>query len=402
VHAIVGKAALLIGDVGSLEHSDTDTLTCHVRGEYDSCKELPFYREHEGRPYCVLHLPREDKKDDFKAALRAKLDKRDCDFSGAYFPTGTSNFENYKFLIDVSFREATFCGEANFQNTGYLGYWVTDCSGAKFLGRSANFFRAKFKAEGTTFARAEFRGEYTTFVKAEFAGMSTTNFARVEFKADYTYFGSTKFRGWGVTFNRATFDSKELTSFASGVFDRCLVDFRNVEFSGKVTEFAGTTFVDASTEFIDTKFGSALTTFSAAQFNKGRVTFHDAEFTSTRTEFRATSFSGPTLFNGASFTNKVTFLGNVENTVFSSEAQLHLDHCKVDRPELLTFNTVLLRPAWFINTDARKFDFTEVTWHRLPNESGSLTQTIEALEGRTRAAAEALKGHTNESQTSLQ
>jgi hypothetical protein len=46
------------------------------------CNNLPFYREHEGKRYYVLHLPAKDKPDDFRPVLQAKLDDKDYDFRG--------------------------------------------------------------------------------------------------------------------------------------------------------------------------------------------------------------------------------------------------------------------------------------------------------------------------------
>jgi hypothetical protein len=53
-----------------LEHS-SDNADCHLKEKYDSCVGPPAY-EHEGARYCVLHLPSEDKKDDFNKALDEK------------------------------------------------------------------------------------------------------------------------------------------------------------------------------------------------------------------------------------------------------------------------------------------------------------------------------------------
>ena len=38
-----------------------------------ACRNLPFYREHEGKQYCVLHLPTQDKAADFHPVFQAKL-----------------------------------------------------------------------------------------------------------------------------------------------------------------------------------------------------------------------------------------------------------------------------------------------------------------------------------------
>lgn len=42
-----------------------------------ACTDEPFYKEHEGKRYCVLHYSGQDKSADFKKALQRKLDKND-------------------------------------------------------------------------------------------------------------------------------------------------------------------------------------------------------------------------------------------------------------------------------------------------------------------------------------
>jgi hypothetical protein len=65
-----------------LERS-SDNVECHLKEKYDSCVGSPAY-EHEGAQYCVLHLLSEDKKDDFRKAIGAKLRSEDFDFAGAF------------------------------------------------------------------------------------------------------------------------------------------------------------------------------------------------------------------------------------------------------------------------------------------------------------------------------
>ncbi len=38
-------------------------------------------------------------------------------------------------------------------------------------------------------------------------------------------------------------------------------------------------------------------------------------------------------------------------------------HAQVEQPERFSFRTATLRPNWFIDVDARKFQFTDVDWH---------------------------------------
>src|SRR5215217_464778 len=55
-------------------------FVCEVDEDYRSaCEGLDFYDEHEGKRYCVLHSPGEDKKHDFEQALESKLAQKDYD-----------------------------------------------------------------------------------------------------------------------------------------------------------------------------------------------------------------------------------------------------------------------------------------------------------------------------------
>ena len=51
-----------------------------------ACRLLPFFREFEGKRYCVLHIPSAEKAIAFKEALDKKLRNKDFDFRGVWFP----------------------------------------------------------------------------------------------------------------------------------------------------------------------------------------------------------------------------------------------------------------------------------------------------------------------------
>jgi hypothetical protein len=70
--------------------------------------------------------------------------------------------------------------------------------------------------------------------------------------------------------------------------------------------------------------------------------------------------------------------------MFRSEILVDFQDARVHEPEQLTFHTVLLRPNWFVNTDARDFTFTNVIWYGLPGgPEGSLQDEIRALQARS-------------------
>lgn len=77
------------------------------------CEGLPFYKEHENKRYCVLHYPGKEKAAEFKVALDKKLNERNFDFGGVWFPERIS-FGGFVFDADADFRDATFSADAEF------------------------------------------------------------------------------------------------------------------------------------------------------------------------------------------------------------------------------------------------------------------------------------------------
>ena len=147
-----------------MEHS-SDSADCHLKEKYDSCVGLPAY-EHEGAHYCVLHLPREDKRDDFRKAIGAKLRSEDFDFAGAFFPSGMAQFEGHEF-VSANFSGAIFCGDTDFRGAQFSGEW-TDFRGAQFSsGEWSDFRQAHFSGERTYFTEAQISAERTYLREAQ-------------------------------------------------------------------------------------------------------------------------------------------------------------------------------------------------------------------------------------------
>jgi hypothetical protein len=170
-----------------------------------ACKALTFFKEHEGKRYCVLHYPAAEKSAAFNEALRRKLDAQDFDFRGVWFPDKV-DFSNLTFPTFVDFTGATFGAAAMFDS-------ATFGAGADFshatLCMRASFDSATFGAEAkfvtTTFnATASFF--YTTFT-------STANFFYATF-GGRAYFVSDTFKATAY-FNSATF--KDYAIFSGDV-----------------------------------------------------------------------------------------------------------------------------------------------------------------------------------------
>jgi len=190
------------------------------------------------------------------------------------------------------------------------------------------------------------------------------------------YFSQVTFEE-SVDFSEVTF--KESVDFHRATFER-EVYFSQVTFEESV-DFSEATFKE-SAAFSKAQFSGNDTSFSEAQFRGEETSFSGAEFASGQTSFQKATFKGTVGFSEATFKEKVTFWGTKENRVFDTQAWVWFHASRIEKPELLTFNTVLLHPSWFINADVRKVDFTDVNWYGMPGgpectldgEIGSLTR----------------------------
>jgi len=60
-------------------------LVCACEEEFRSACKGPLVDElHEGKQYCVLHFPSEEKGANFKEVLRTKLREEDFNFRGVF------------------------------------------------------------------------------------------------------------------------------------------------------------------------------------------------------------------------------------------------------------------------------------------------------------------------------
>lgn len=352
-------------------------FVCHIREGLDGetrktlrevCKGLDYYSEHEGKQYCVLHFPSEGKTESFGKAVKSKLVQKDYNFSAAVFPEGTSNFARFEFDADTSFIGAIFVGETDFGGAQFSGE-MTDFSQAQFSGE-AKFRETQFSAEVTGFSNARFSGEVTSFIRARFSSGKGTSFIDAQFGGEGTTFLGAQFSGEVTTFLEAQFGSK-VTTFSEAQFGSKETDFEEAHFSGKLTDFS------------KAQFSGKLTDFSKAQFVGEWTSFSGTDFGSAETTFQEATLAKEADFTEATFRQKVAFRGNAANLVFDSQAWARFGGSRIEKPELLTFHTVLLHPGWFINADVRKVDFTDVKWYGMPGgPEGTLDEEIGALTKR--------------------
>jgi len=97
-----------------------------------ACAGLPFYKEHEGKRYCVLHYPTKEKIADFTLAFDKKTAAQDFNFRGVWFPKVVS-FSKVEFKSPPSFSYATFSEAVDFIRVTFRKN--VDFSSATFKGK---------------------------------------------------------------------------------------------------------------------------------------------------------------------------------------------------------------------------------------------------------------------------
>ncbi len=169
-------------EAATLESSNTEApaapaFTCQWKRDFVllACKGLPFYAEHQGKLYCVLHYPSIEKKSKFRIAFQEKLDSQDFNFRGVWFPEEV-DFSGFEFNDTADFSYAKFSAKAVFS---YAKFSVISFTGARFS-TGADFRAARFSA-GASFSSAEFSAE-AVFFSAEFS--AAANFFSAEFSAE--------------------------------------------------------------------------------------------------------------------------------------------------------------------------------------------------------------------------
>ena len=342
------------------------TTEC-VNGMTRACGGESFFREHQGKRYCVLHLPDADKKEAFDSALKKKLESQDFNYQEVWFPNNArlggmqidkpvdfryavfdegGYFSNTTFRFEVKFEGATFNEDARFEGTTFGA--KVDFKSVTFR-KEADFNRAKFEA-------------YADFWRCTFSG-------HAEFR--YTVFLQT------ASFWPAIFHST--ASFTNASFVRA--NFRASEFNGKAVflwcAFGSAEFMQASfssdADFFDSRF-EGMANFAGATFDAvARLT--QSEF-SAEARFAFTTFNGEADFSYAVFRDFVSFSGERGSNGFGGNAAVDFRHARFEIPSRVSFHGLTLRPHWFVNLDPREFEFIDVKW------IGGLTQDFIDIEIR--------------------
>src|SRR6266436_4147047 len=118
---------------------DSATSNSHITCIWDEptrtvCADEPFYREHEGKRYCVLHFPDKEKTGDFEQALQRKIKNEVFDFRGVWFPDDL--WLRREFKTRVNFSEATFNGRVGFDSAIFRSdviFWDASFAGLAYF-----------------------------------------------------------------------------------------------------------------------------------------------------------------------------------------------------------------------------------------------------------------------------
>jgi uncharacterized protein YjbI with pentapeptide repeats len=313
----------------------------------------PIYKENDGKRYCVLHFPQDEKQHDFELAIENRFDEKSeqyLDFCGVWFPEGFS-FAGRKFLKRADFSTARFSGDQNFSG---LTFKEVDFTAAQFLGR-AWFEKVEFRGEAC-FSEAHFHS-WTSFVMASFSDEARfdmahfdhpTDFAGVEFDESVSFFGS-RF-GNLASFGPARHDTSVL--FLSMDYHGAIV--RRSRF-GKEANFRNSSFEDCRFHLtcfaenlvfqgvvINRSVDFSMADVAKADFSGSHLAWanFDGAFFLGLPRFSPTNFTGNTTFNtarlpGVDFSGS-TFNGPVDFTVTRFDNSIadwekrHLQECQIE------------------------------------------------------------------------
>lgn len=405
--------------------NDTGDKGCRCEWLEEQCHE-PFYKEHDSRPYCVLHFPG-SAKEEFQTALEKRLDPEDenyFNFVGIWFPDSLSfhnqnfpsrvDFSSARFNSDVDFTEsefrearfvnAQFSGPVNFMETRFEG--VADFSGARFQ-QEVSFSRANFSDEGRFYRTrfegfADFKGveiegnasfHQAVFIDADFGELRTPlpnqNSKSVDgarFESHRSRFKTAQFNG--TIFRRCSFKQacfSETVEFfyaqSSEFSDFSIVDFNKADFRNSQMakgNFDGSFFV-AAPKFSQAHFfgNSVFATARMPGADFSEVTFHGpVDFTLTRFENALAEWEKQRLRECnirieateeaivIQF-DRATFKDGLTfkgNELYQDRTLLSFDDAFFEKPDRVRFVSVSMPPHSFMNVDPRKFNLIDTRW----------------------------------------
>jgi Pentapeptide repeats (9 copies) len=361
------------------EEGDLNSFICDCEEDMRlACASKGFYKKKDGRRYCVLHYPSDEKVAAFRTALNNKLAAKDYNFNGVWFPKGVSfkelhldgtanfssaifneyiDFSSVEFKIKALFNNAKFNAGVDFKKVHFSA--GADFSRARFekdvcfneaiLHRSADFRSASFSAVAD-FSSANFIAD-AHFFSASFG--ADVDFGNSSFSGA-AYFSDTSFSG-DANFTKATFSA--VANFSNSTFSAD-ANFYMATFSG-FADFSSATF-SGTAGFFAAGFRTHAV-FSKASFSAD-AHFFSASF-GADVDFRNAIFDAVANYYGVTFKDHVYFAGSSEIRALGDHPQLNLQFVHFEKPDRVSLHTLNLQPHWFVNVDSRKFEFTDVEFN---------------------------------------
>ncbi|HSK70893.1 MAG TPA: pentapeptide repeat-containing protein [Pyrinomonadaceae bacterium] len=274
-----------------------------------------------GEYYCLFHLPTTEKDEEkFEKEFRERLKVIEEKITGienldddAKEPAKQEIIYDFRYVFFPSYLDL---GDYKFSADAYF-------SSATFS-TDAYFSSATFSA-------------YAGFNSATFSAYA--GFPSATFSAD-------------TDFSGATFSA--MTNFNSATFS-ALADFSSTTFSA-YSYFRGATF-SANADFKWAKFNITSQTFFLGTEFHSILSLAEAEIDGFVEFERA-------VFLGESSIPEIDDAVNKEEVGEKSEAYLDLK-ARLIRQESVSFNSMKLRPCWFVNVEARNLVFNDVEWQNL-------------------------------------
>jgi hypothetical protein len=159
-------------------------------------------------------------------------------------------------------------------------------------------------------------------------------------------------------FSDATF--QELSAYFSEATFKESATFHNATFEGRA--FFNRCIFEGEANFNEATF-KGMANFYYATFEK-RALFYDATF-EEEAYFAYATFKDIAFFFYTTFQDGANF-GFLETS--PTQTRLIFRAAVIDKAEGFSFHATYLRPSWFLDVDAQKFDFSDVEWFRLPNK----------------------------------
>ena len=309
----------------------------HIRKSV--CRNLPAKYRYENQDYCIFHYPSVEKKKEFGEALQERIKRGDYLFYGTWFPD-VVDFSGHTFNKWADFEWVTFNNRVSFKNATFSA--------------NCQFICATFKA-ATSF--------YGAIIPKDDTNKLSTNFYSATFE-DVVDFSSAKFQ------NRVEFQAAKFLVGNSSSVDPTSPAYYSSFYGASFEEeanFAGAVFGNPEKESLDSFSFSTVTFEKLANFH-GAAFLISADFSKAifkkTADFRDTRITTGLSFEGASFEGFAKFSGKNNNHSSWSKDGLNFTSVDIEKSEKISFQGVKLKPDSFINTDVRKFDFTDVQWKK--------------------------------------